>query len=101
MVVYVALAYVIVRWSPLGPCVARRSHSSGSWCSSSVSRLYLGVHYPSDIIAEFAVGFAWAVFSALAVEVVRHARARPEPDASPAFPPEDVSYRQVRGSEAE
>jgi len=45
-------------------------------------RLYLGVNYPSDVIAGYAVGFAWAVFCALAVEALRsqrHSRGQAEP----------------------
>lgn len=41
-----------------------------------LTRLYLGVHYPSDVIAGYAVALAWATFCALAIEVAGHVRAR-------------------------
>jgi undecaprenyl-diphosphatase len=41
-----------------------------------LSRLYLGVHYPSDVIAGFIVGFCWAVCCALAMEFFRTPRSR-------------------------
>lgn len=41
-----------------------------------VTRLYLGVHYPSDVIAGYAAALAWATFCALAIEVINHLRAR-------------------------
>lgn len=63
-----------------------------------LTRLYLGVHYPSDVIAGYAVALAWATLCALAIEVAVHVRARrrargvpvsgdpaPASDASPAF----------------
>jgi undecaprenyl-diphosphatase len=36
------------------------------------SRLYLGVHYPSDVIAGYLAGFAWATWCVLGVEALRY-----------------------------
>lgn len=75
MVVYVALAYVISRLEPT------RWMRRATFALFGVlilliglSRVYLGVHYPSDVIAGYAVGFAWAAFSVLAVEVIQPTR---------------------------
>jgi undecaprenyl-diphosphatase len=32
------------------------------------TRLYLGVHYPSDVLAGFAVGYSWAILCAVVTE---------------------------------
>jgi undecaprenyl-diphosphatase len=82
MVVYLTLAYLVAR---LADTRALR------WLTMvaalvvivliGLSRLYLGVHYPSDVIAGYAVGFAWAAFCALGIEAVRYFRGRrPEVD---------------------
>jgi undecaprenyl-diphosphatase len=58
IVVYGAIAYLVVERYPLSRVAVRLA-----WLSLVViigfSRLYLGVHYPSDVTAGFAAGFVW------------------------------------------
>lgn len=77
VVVYGTLAYLVARLEPAG----RMRRATLAFAAMLVllvgaSRLYLGVHYPSDVLAGYVAGFAWAATCALGVEAVRWFRGR-------------------------
>jgi undecaprenyl-diphosphatase len=41
-----------------------------------ISRIYLGVHYPTDVIGGFAVGVIWVVSVAVGDRAAQHRRLR-------------------------
>lgn len=100
--VYATLAYLIarletthvLRWLTIGVAAI-------VIVLIGLSRLYLGVHYPSDVVAGFAAGFAWAACCAAAIEAVHYFRARRpglqrvehEPEAGPGVEPVAVRGR--------
>jgi undecaprenyl-diphosphatase len=54
-----------------------------------VSRVYLGVHYPSDVVAGYLIGFVWVtlcVFGIESVGIIRKRSRRPEDQVKPAVP---------------
>jgi undecaprenyl-diphosphatase len=71
-IVYFTVAYLIAR-------LEKRRWMRGITITTSlllvllisVSRLYLGVHYPSDVIAGMVIGLAWAGFCLAGLEAVR------------------------------
>lgn len=75
MVLLAALVYIIHRLSPRrGTVLAALLLAGAAVLLVGASRLYLGVHYPSDVMAGYAVGFSWATFCALGVESIQRRR---------------------------
>lgn len=76
-VVYTTIAYLAIRLQPPG---------WQRWLTTAVatlliaticlSRLYLGVHYPSDVLAGVAVGLAWSALCMTALEAIQLAARR-------------------------
>jgi undecaprenyl-diphosphatase len=77
MVCYATLAYLVTRLE--ATLFLRRftiALAALLIVSIGLSRMYLGVHYPTDVLAGFTMGLAWASFCALGLEAIRYFRHR-------------------------
>jgi undecaprenyl-diphosphatase len=77
MVVYATLAYLVVRLES-SRTLKRVTIAVFAAIIGIVglTRMYLGVHYPSDVVGGYLVGFAWATVCALGIEAIRYFRGR-------------------------
>lgn len=72
-VIFFTIAYLVARLEPTRRM--RRATILGAAAVVllvSLSRVYLGVHYPSDVLAGVLAGILWATFAALGIEVIRY-----------------------------
>jgi undecaprenyl-diphosphatase len=77
VVIYGTLAYLVARLeSGRGLRILTYGIAATAIVIIGVTRMYLGVHYPSDVIAGYAVALGWASFCALSIEVINQLRAR-------------------------
>lgn len=80
VVVFGTVAYLVARLEPTP--TQRRWTLGGAGALILLigwSRLYMGVHYLSDVIAGYLSGLLWATLVALAIEVIRYfAEVRPD-----------------------
>jgi membrane-associated phospholipid phosphatase len=97
VVVYGFLAYMLVlivrrtsqRVAIVAACVILA-------ISVGLSRLYLGVHYFSDVLAGFVLAFSWLAVCVTGCEIARHGRSNPPKVTTVEHPGHDVPEGRSR-----
>lgn len=80
MIAYSSVAYLVGRLES-GPRIRRATWTIAILMiiGIGVSRIYLGVHYPSDVLAGYMAGFAWTAFVGATLTAIRFfAERKPE-----------------------
>lgn len=77
MVAYATLAYLVMRLERRQVLRVMTLFTAVLLVAAvGTSRVYLGVHYPSDVLAGFVAGLVWAAFCAVTMEALRLLRVR-------------------------
>ena len=73
VIIFGTLTYLVMR---LEPTIRQRritlAVATVAILLIGLSRIYLGVHYPSDVLAGYIAGFVWATFAAFGIEAIRY-----------------------------
>jgi undecaprenyl-diphosphatase len=80
-IVYCTVAYLAIRlYERRWPKIVTAIIAAIVIVAISASRLYLGVHYPSDVLAGAIIGLAWAAFCMATLEAVQKFTRKERPD---------------------
>lgn len=73
MVVYGMLGYLLAAYYPRYR-VGIAAGTIGLVAAIGLSRLYLGVHWPTDVVAGYAAGMVWLITCLFSLEIWKHRR---------------------------
>ncbi len=97
VVAYGSVAYLVARLEPT-PTLRRATWAMAILIilAVGISRIYLGVHYPSDVAAGFVAGLAWTAFVAATITAIRFFAER-KPEVEQAEHDLHIEERRARG----